>query len=101
METIEKGYRWREPAKETNEFMKEQRAFNETIKLSMNDLKHDIKDICSSLEVSNKINEEQHCEIIKRLGRMEKFGLAVLIIFALATLYFLFEAAGLPRGGGG
>jgi hypothetical protein len=87
----------RPPAPATLEFMEEQRDFNETIRLSMNDLKHDVQDLVKSLDVSNKINETQHCEIIKRLGRMEKFGISVLIIFALATLYFIFESIGLPH----
>ena len=99
MDTVETGYRYREPAKQTLQFMEEQRDFNELINLTMNDLKHDIQDMNKSLTISNQNNEVQHCEIIKRLGRMEKFGLAVLVIFSLATLYFLFEAAGLPRGG--
>lgn len=90
------GYRFREPAEKTINFMNEQSKFNQSMQISMNDLRHDIKDLCKSLGTSNEVNESQHEEIIKRLGRMEKFGLAILVIFALSALYFIFMKVGLP-----
>jgi len=84
------------PAVATLEFMEEQRKFNQTVIISMNDLKNDIHNVCKSIQDSNDINKEEHKAIMSRLGRIEKFALGTLLIFALASLYFLFRNAGLP-----
>ena len=84
------------PAVATLEFMEEQRKFNQTVTISMNDLKNDIHNVCKSIEASNEVNKEEHRAIMSRLGRIEKFALGTLLIFAMASLYFLFKNAGLP-----
>lgn len=95
-EDLEKGYRFREPAPLTTEFMKEQRDFNKQIELSMKDMNNDVKNICKTIEFSNNQNAEEHKAMMSRLGRIEKFALGTLVIFALSALYFLFKNAGLP-----
>ena len=96
MEQIKNGYRYREPAKATLKFMEEQMKFNQHMELSMNDIRNDIKSVCKSIEFSNEQNKSEHKAIMSRLGRIEKFALGTLLIFALASLYFLFLKSGLP-----
>ena len=76
--------------------MEKQDAFNQTMTIAMNDVRNDIKNVCKSIENSNAINKEEHKAIMSRLGRIEKFALGTLLIFALASLYFIFKNAGLP-----
>jgi hypothetical protein len=59
-------------------------------------MKKDIQRICEVVEESNVQNKEEHEEIMSRLGRIEKFAISILAIFAIASLYFLFRDAGLP-----
>lgn len=85
------------PAKQTLEFIDAQIKFNNHIEISMNDLKNGIENLALTIKNNDEINKSQHCEILKRLGRMEKFGLGILIIFALATLGYILIAVGLPK----
>lgn len=84
------------PAKATVEFMKEQRDFNKKVELTMNDMKHDIKDLSSAIRESTEQNRCEHKEIMGRIGRIEQFVIGILLIFAMATLYFIFSKVGLP-----
>jgi hypothetical protein len=59
-------------------------------------MKNDIKIICSQMAENNEQNRSEHRAIMLRLGRIEKFALGTLMIFALAALYLLFRQAGLP-----
>jgi hypothetical protein len=95
MDNTENGYRYRDPAPQTLKFMEEQRDFNKKVDLSMNDMKHDIKDIAEAVKVSNEQNTVQHKEIMDRIGRIEQFAIGTLLIFALAALYFIFSKVGL------
>jgi hypothetical protein len=63
----------------------------------MNDMKNDIKNICVSIEENNKQNIEQHKEILKQVNQLRKWAFSVLVIFALATLYYIFAHVGLPK----
>jgi len=85
------------PAEATLKYMEKQTQFNEKINLSMNDMQHEIKDLATTITTSNNKNAEQHKQIFDRLGRIEKFILAILVIFALAALYYIFSAVGLPK----
>jgi glucosamine 6-phosphate synthetase-like amidotransferase/phosphosugar isomerase protein len=96
MDELEQGYRFREPAEATRQFMTEQIKFNQQMKLDMHDMKNDIKNICNQMAENNEQNREEHRAIMSRLGRIEKFALGTLMIFALASLYYLFTKAGLP-----
>jgi predicted metalloenzyme YecM len=96
MDELEKGYRFREPAAQTKKFMEEQIKFNQQMQLDMRDMKNDIKNICLQMQENNEQNRSEHRQIMSRLGKIEKFALGTLIIFALAALYFLFQRAGLP-----
>jgi hypothetical protein len=96
MDNLESGFRYRDPAPQTLKFMEEQLKFNQTMTISMNDVRNDIKNVCKSIQDSNEINKVEHKAIMTRLGRIEKFALGTLVIFALASLYFLFRNAGLP-----
>lgn len=95
-EKIYKIYRRLEPSKQTEKFMEEQSKFNQTMTIAMNDVRNDIKNVCKTIESSNERNVEEHKAIMNRLGRIEKFAIGTLVIFALAALYFLFQKAGLP-----
>jgi len=96
MDNLENGYRYRDPAPQTLKFIEEQLKFNQLMTISMNDVKNDIKNVCLSINTSNEQNKIEHKAIINRLGRIEKFTIGILVIFALASLYFLFQKAGLP-----
>jgi glucosamine 6-phosphate synthetase-like amidotransferase/phosphosugar isomerase protein len=96
MDELEQGYRFREPAYKTTKFMEEQIKFNQQMQLDMRDMKNDIKNICEQMHENNEQNRSEHRAIMSRLGRIEKFALGTLMIFALAALYFLFRQAGLP-----
>ena len=96
IESLENGYRYRDPAPQTLKFMEEQLKFNQTMTISMNDVRNDIKNVCNSINISNEQNKLEHKAIMNRLGRIEKFAFGILVIFALSSLYFLFIKAGLP-----
>lgn len=95
MEDVIKGYQFRTPAKQTLEFMEEQRDFNKKVELTMNDMKHDIKDVADLVRISNEQNNCQHKEIMDRISRIEQFALGTLLLFALAAIYFIFTKTGL------
>jgi hypothetical protein len=96
MEKIENGYRYRDPAPQTIKFMDEQVKFNQQMQLDMRDMKNDIKTICNQMAENNAQNRSEHREIMGRLGRIERFAIGTLMIFALASLYYLFTRSGLP-----
>ena len=87
----------RESAQEINNFMEKQLEFNQNVKITMNDMKNDIKNICVSMEENNKQNMEQHKEILKQVNQLRKWAFSVLVIFALASLYYIFQSVGLPK----
>jgi hypothetical protein len=95
-EKVIKIYRRLEPSTSTRKFMEEQAKFNQHMEIAMNDVRNDIKSVCQTIELSNCQNKEEHKAIMNRLGRIEKFAFGILVIFALAALYFLFQKAGLP-----
>jgi hypothetical protein len=88
---------YRESATQTINFMEKQLEFNQNVKITMNDMKNDIKNICVSIEENNKQNIEQHKEILKQVNQLRKWAFSVLVIFALATLYYIFAHVGLPK----
>jgi hypothetical protein len=95
MDKLENGYRYRDPAPQTLKFMDEQRDFNKKVDLAMNDMKHDIKDIADLVRITNEQNTCQHKEIMDRIGRIEQFAIGILVIFAMAAVYFIFSKVGL------
>lgn len=84
------------PAIATLAFMEEQRKFNQSIQISMNDLKNDIHNVCVSIEASNAQNKLEHEELKSGIAQLKNWMIAVLVVFAMASLYFLFRSAGLP-----
>ena len=96
MDKLENGYRYRDPAPQTIKFIEEQIKFNQQILLEMKDVKNDIKNVCTQMHENNEQNKDEHRAIMGRLGRIEKFALGILLIFALASLYFIFVKVGLP-----
>jgi hypothetical protein len=97
MNKTNKIYQGTIPARQTLEFIDAQTKFNNHIEITMNDLKNDISNLVGTIKNNDELNKSQHCEILKRLGRMEKFGLAILIILALVTLGYILINAGLPK----
>ena len=95
-EKIYKIYRRLEPSRTTCQFMEEQIKFNQSMTIAMNDVRNDIKNVCKSIQDSNEINKEEHKAIMSRLGRIEKFALGTLLIFASVSLYYIFVKVGLP-----
>lgn len=91
------GYRFHEPAPKTITFMEKQLEFNKKIEISMNDMKNDIQNLCVSMRENNIQNKEQHKEILKQVNQLRKWALGVLVIFALAAVYYIFQAVGLPK----
>lgn len=103
LNSIQENGQDRPPAKATLTFMHRAENKFDNIENSMNNLstdfklmKKDIEHICGVMEQSNKQNKEEHDAIMSRLGRIEKFAITILAIFALVALYFLFAEAGLP-----
>lgn len=97
MNKINKIYQGTIPAKQTLEFIDTQTKFNQHIELTMNDLKNDISNLVTTIKTNDEINKSQHCEILKRLGRMEKFAIGILIVLSLVTLGYILIHAGLPK----
>ena len=65
MDKLENGYRYRDPAPQTIEFMEEQRKVNQHIEISMNDMKNSIHSICEKLEQ----NTEEHKQIMDKIDQ--------------------------------
>ena len=55
----------------------------------------EMKNLTKAIGESNKLNEDQHKQILSRIGRIEGFILGLLALFALATVYFIFNKVGL------
>jgi hypothetical protein len=58
MSDIESGYRCREPAKETVEFMKETRSQMNKFDISVTSMRKDIEAICKALEDNSREHKE-------------------------------------------
>ena len=82
MDNLENGCRYRDPSPQTIKFMEEQIKFNQTMTISMNDVRNDIKNVCISINSNNEQNKLEHRAIMNRLGRIEKFVFGILLIFS-------------------
>lgn len=80
---LQAEFKKREPAKETYQFMSK-------VNTDMAIFKEELRNLAED-------NKEQHKEILKRISRLEVFVIGVLVVFALAALYFIFEQHGLPK----
>jgi len=81
IEKIRQEFINREPAKETQGFIRD-------FQIDMVLLKEELKTLAEE-------NAKQHKEILERIGRIESFILGLLILFALSAVYFIFEKVGL------
>jgi hypothetical protein len=93
---VQEGKQHSHPSPLSHKFMEETQEQVNNLKIQLTAMTKDIQYLCKSLEENNEQNKEQHKEIIRRIGRMEKFALAVLVIFSLTALYYVFHAVGLP-----
>ena len=88
VEKLEQAFDKRPPAKETYEHFNK---YNVDFAL----MGEEMKNLTKAIGESNKLNEEQHSQILSRIGRIEGFILGLLALFALAAVYFIFNKVGL------
>ena len=81
IEELKDDFRARDPAKETLSFIT-------TMTTEMAIFKEELKNIA-------KENADQHKEILKRIARIEQFIIGILVLFALAAVYYIFTKTGL------
>lgn len=96
MTQIEQGYRFREPAEQTIQFMKEQQKLNNQIETFMATSQQEFKNI---REYFVK-NDEQHEKIIQNIEELRGFFTKILLAIGagavVIVISYLLIRAGLP-----
>ena len=88
VEELRNDFKGRPPAKETYEHFNK---YNVDFAL----MGEELKNLTKTIKETSDTNAEQHREILKRVARIEQFAISILVIFALAALYFVFAKTGL------
>ena len=94
------------PAPETKKRLEEgDKRFN-SLDLCLNDMKNQIEQFSKEMKEWKTENSDQHKELMEAIKEIktgsanknvEYIVYSILVIFALASLYFIFDRVGLPR----